>query len=60
MCGAIVDRKDVIPSAICQLGGQIDQLGLAVDPKYADDGLNRRGAGDWYAGLCALTYIKRV
>ena len=34
MCGgsAIVDRKDVIPSAICQLGGQIDQLGLAVDP----------------------------
>lgn len=34
MCGgsAIVDRQDVIPSAICQLGGQIDQLGLAVDP----------------------------
>lgn len=34
ICGgsAIVDRQDVIPAAICQLGGQIDQLGLAVDP----------------------------
>lgn len=34
ICGgsSIVDRQDVIPAAICQLGGQIDQLGLAVDP----------------------------
>lgn len=34
ICGgsAIADRQDVVPIAIEQLGGQIDQLGLAVDP----------------------------
>ena len=34
ICGgsAIADRQDVVPIAIEELGGQIDQLGLAVDP----------------------------
>ena len=34
ICGgsAIMDRQDVVPAAIQQLDGQIDQLGLAVDP----------------------------
>lgn len=31
-CSAVVDRNDVLPSAVRQAGGQIDQLGLAVDP----------------------------
>ena len=31
-CSAVVDRRDVLPTAITQTGGQIDQLGLAVDP----------------------------
>ena len=31
-CSAVVDRRDVLPVAIEQAGGQIDQLGLAVDP----------------------------
>lgn len=31
-CSAVVDRRDVLPVAIGQAGGQIDQLGLAVDP----------------------------
>ena len=34
ICGgsAIMDRQDVVPASIQQLGGQIEQLGLAVDP----------------------------
>ena len=31
-CSAVVDRRDVLPVAVEQAGGQIDQLGLAVDP----------------------------
>ena len=31
-CSAVVDRNDILPAAIRQAGGQIDQLGLAVDP----------------------------
>jgi len=31
-CSAVVDRNDILPLAIRQAGGQIDQLGLAVDP----------------------------
>ena len=29
---AIVDRRDVIPAAILQLGGRIERLGMPVDP----------------------------
>ncbi len=29
---AIVDRRDVIPSAVERAGGQLDQLGMPVDP----------------------------
>ena len=31
-CSAIADRQDILPMAIEDAGGQIDQLGLAVDP----------------------------
>lgn len=31
-CSAVVDRRDILPTAIIQAGGEIDQLGLAVDP----------------------------
>ena len=31
-CSAIADRRDIMPVAIEVAGGQIDQLGLAVDP----------------------------
>jgi molybdenum cofactor cytidylyltransferase len=31
-CSAIADRQDILPMAIENAGGQIDQLGLAVDP----------------------------
>jgi molybdenum cofactor cytidylyltransferase len=29
---AIVDRKDVVPTAIAAIGGQVDHLGMPVDP----------------------------
>ena len=31
-CSAIADRQDILPMAAVNAGGQIDQLGLAVDP----------------------------
>ena len=49
---AIIDREDVVPSALLRAGGSITVHGVPVDPgNAADAGLSRRGARGWRAGV---------